>query len=141
MDLWQVAITKRDQWFWSGDWFQAELQPQLGLRIANPRCQWNSDGSTAISPLRSLGNIRTVGSCGVSACTLELSLALVPLGPLGPTWAPGLGWGTTFLTLGCHQDLGSGTGVGDYFPDLRVSSGFGLRDWGWGTTFQTSGCR
>ena len=28
------------------------------------------------------------------------------LGPLGPPWAPGLGWGTTFQTLGCRQDLG-----------------------------------
>ena len=35
-------------------------------------------------------------------------------GPLGPPWAP----------------LGSGTGVGDHFPDLRVPTGFGLWEWG-----------
>ena len=40
-------------------------------------------------------------------------------------WGPGPGWETTFQTLGCRQDLGSGTGVGDHFPDLRVPSGFG----------------
>ena len=34
--------------------------------------------------------------------------------------------------VGCCQDLGSGTGVEDHFPDLRVLSGFGLWDWGGG---------
>ena len=63
-----------------------------------------------------------------------------PLGPLGTPLFQGKQfsgrtffiflsfsrWGTTFQTLGCRQDLGSGTGVGDHFPDLRVLSGFGL---------------
>ena len=51
-------------------------------------------------------------------------------------WAPGLGWGTTFLNLGCREDVGSRTGVvdqewvADRFPEFRVPTGFGLRDWG-----------
>ena len=59
-----------------------------------------------------------------------------PLGPLGSPWAPwaplGSGVGDRFPDLRVPTGFRLRDRVGDHFPDLRVPSGFGLRDWGGG---------